>query len=118
MQTRLLIDGKLTGGEGVAESILDPASGTQIASVPEASREQLEAAVGAAKSADELTELHEKEEALPGAAVSPGINNWSFANAAGLTVRLELGIPVNVPSVAVTVVVSAFSKVVARVFED
>jgi len=51
MQTRLLIDGKLTGGEGVAESILDPASGTQIASVPEASREQLEAAVGAAKSA-------------------------------------------------------------------
>ena len=51
MQTRMLIDGKLTGGEGVAESILDPASGTQIASVPEASREQLEAAVGAAKSA-------------------------------------------------------------------
>jgi aminobutyraldehyde dehydrogenase len=51
MQTRLLIDGELTGGEGVAESILDPASGAQIASVPEASREQLEAAVGAAKSA-------------------------------------------------------------------
>jgi aminobutyraldehyde dehydrogenase len=51
MQTRMLIDGKLTGGEGVAESILDPASGAQIASVPEASREQLEAAVGAAKSA-------------------------------------------------------------------
>jgi hypothetical protein len=24
MQTRLLIDGVLTGGEGVAESILDP----------------------------------------------------------------------------------------------
>jgi aminobutyraldehyde dehydrogenase len=51
MQTRMLIDGKLTAGEGVAESILDPASGAQIASVPEASREQLEAAVGAAKSA-------------------------------------------------------------------
>ena len=51
MQTRLLIDGELTGGEGVAESILDPATGTQIAQVPEASREQLEAAVGAAKSA-------------------------------------------------------------------
>jgi aminobutyraldehyde dehydrogenase len=51
MQTRLLIDGELTGGEGVAESILDPASGAQIASVPEASREQLEAAVGAARSA-------------------------------------------------------------------
>jgi aminobutyraldehyde dehydrogenase len=51
MQTRLLIDGKLTGGEGVAESILDPATGAQIAQVPEASREQVEAAVGAAKAA-------------------------------------------------------------------
>jgi aminobutyraldehyde dehydrogenase len=51
MQTRLLIDGELTGGEGVAESILDPANGAQIVSVPEASREQLEAAVGAARSA-------------------------------------------------------------------
>ncbi len=51
MQTRLLIDGKLTGGEGVAESILDPASGVQIAQVPEASRDQIEAAVGAAKAA-------------------------------------------------------------------
>ena len=51
MQTRLLIDGKLTGGEGVAESILDPATGAKIAQVPEASREQVEAAVGAAKAA-------------------------------------------------------------------
>ena len=51
MQTRLLIDGKLTGGEGVAESILDPASGAQIAQVPEASRDQVDAAVAAAKAA-------------------------------------------------------------------
>jgi aminobutyraldehyde dehydrogenase len=51
MQTRLLIDGKLTGGEGVAESILDPATGAEIAKVPEASREQVDAAVGAAKAA-------------------------------------------------------------------
>jgi aminobutyraldehyde dehydrogenase len=51
MQTRLLIDGDLIGGAGAAESILDPASGTQIAQVPEASREQVEAAVGAAKAA-------------------------------------------------------------------
>jgi aminobutyraldehyde dehydrogenase len=51
MQTRLLIDGVLTGGEGAAESILDPASGAQIAQVPEASREQVEAAVAAAKAA-------------------------------------------------------------------
>jgi aminobutyraldehyde dehydrogenase len=51
MQTRLLIDGVLTDGEGVAESILDPATGAQIAKVPEASRDQVEAAVGAAKAA-------------------------------------------------------------------
>ena len=51
MQTRLLIDGVLTGGEGAAESILDPASGAQIAQVPEASREQVDAAVAAAKAA-------------------------------------------------------------------
>jgi aminobutyraldehyde dehydrogenase len=51
MQTRLLIDGVLTGGEGAAENILDPASGTQIAQVPEASREQVDAAVAAAKAA-------------------------------------------------------------------
>ena len=51
MQTRLLIDGVLTAGEGAAESILDPASGTEIARIPEASREQVEAAVGAAKAA-------------------------------------------------------------------
>ena len=51
MQTRLLIDGVLTEGEGAAESILDPASGAEIARVPEASSEQVEAAVGAAKAA-------------------------------------------------------------------
>jgi aminobutyraldehyde dehydrogenase len=51
MQTRLLIDGALTKGEGATESVLDPATGAQIAQVPEASREQLEAAVGAAKAA-------------------------------------------------------------------
>ena len=51
MQTRLLIDGVLTEGEGTAESILDPATGAEIARVPEASREQVEAAVGAAKAA-------------------------------------------------------------------
>lgn len=51
MQTRLLIDGALTQGEGATESVLDPATGFQIAQVREASREQVEAAVGAAKAA-------------------------------------------------------------------
>ena len=51
METRLLINGARVGGEGAAESILDPASGTQIAQVPEASRAQVDAAVAAAKAA-------------------------------------------------------------------
>ena len=51
MQTQLLIDGVLISGEGAAESILDPASGAQIAQVREASRAQVEAAVAAAKTA-------------------------------------------------------------------
>jgi aminobutyraldehyde dehydrogenase len=51
MQTRLLIDGELTGGEGATEAILDPATGEQIAQVAEASRAQVDAAVAAAKAA-------------------------------------------------------------------
>jgi aminobutyraldehyde dehydrogenase len=51
METRLLINGALVGGEGAPESILDPASGAQIAQVPEASRAQVDAAVAAAKAA-------------------------------------------------------------------
>ena len=69
MQTRLLIDGKLTGGEGVAESILDPASGMQIAQVPEASRDQVDAAVGAAKAA--FSGFHRPKMTIPNA-----INPW------------------------------------------
>jgi aminobutyraldehyde dehydrogenase len=49
--TRLLIDGERVVGAGRAENILDPATGTPIASVPEASMEQLEAAVAAAEAA-------------------------------------------------------------------
>ena len=51
METRLLINGALIGGEGAPEGILDPASGAQIAQVPEASRAQVDAAVAAAKAA-------------------------------------------------------------------
>jgi aminobutyraldehyde dehydrogenase len=51
MQTQLLIAGKLVRGEGRAESILDPASGAEITKVPEASSEQMEAAVRAAATA-------------------------------------------------------------------
>lgn len=51
MQTRLLIDGELIAGEGAPESILDPASGAQIAQVTEASRAQVDAAVAAARAA-------------------------------------------------------------------
>lgn len=51
MQTRLLINGVLTAGEGAVESVLDPGTGAPIAQVGEASREQVDAAVGAAKAA-------------------------------------------------------------------
>ena len=48
MQTKLLIDGVLVAGEGPAESVLDPATGKRIAEVPEASAQQINAAVAAA----------------------------------------------------------------------
>jgi aminobutyraldehyde dehydrogenase len=51
MQTKLLINGALVVGEGRVESVLDPASGTPIAQVPEASGAQVDAAVAAAEAA-------------------------------------------------------------------
>jgi aminobutyraldehyde dehydrogenase len=53
MQTKLLIGGKLIEGAGATERILDPARGTLIAEVREASREQVNAAVEAAELAFE-----------------------------------------------------------------
>ncbi len=51
MQTKLLIKGKLTSGKGEVEEILDPGTGKVIAEVPEASEEQIGAAVQAAAGA-------------------------------------------------------------------
>jgi aminobutyraldehyde dehydrogenase len=51
MQPKLLINGVLLEGEGAAESILDPATGSEIATVPEASPAQVQAAVAAAEAA-------------------------------------------------------------------
>jgi aminobutyraldehyde dehydrogenase len=51
MHTKLLINGKLVAGQGAVETILDPATGKPLASVPEASREQIDAAVEAAQAA-------------------------------------------------------------------
>ena len=51
MQTKLLIGGRLVAGEGSVESVLDAASGTEIAQVPGASAAQVDAAVGAAHAA-------------------------------------------------------------------
>jgi aminobutyraldehyde dehydrogenase len=48
MQTRLLIGGEFVAGKGSVESILNPATGDVIAQVPEASLEQVQAAVDAA----------------------------------------------------------------------
>ncbi len=53
MQIKQLIGGQLVAGLGQPESVLDPATGVQIAAVPEATREQVEAAVTAAEQAGE-----------------------------------------------------------------
>ena len=49
MQTKLLIDGELVEGAGEALSILDPATGQEVAQVAEASAEQVDAAVRSAE---------------------------------------------------------------------
>jgi aminobutyraldehyde dehydrogenase len=51
MQTKLLINGSLVQGEGRPESVLDPATGKQLAQVAEASGIQVDAAVEAAEAA-------------------------------------------------------------------
>jgi aminobutyraldehyde dehydrogenase len=51
MQTQLLINGRFIDGEGAAETVLNPATGEKIATVPEASLSQVEEAVAAADAA-------------------------------------------------------------------
>jgi aminobutyraldehyde dehydrogenase len=51
MDTKLLINGKFVRGQGAAEKVLDPATGRGIATVPEASASQVDAAVQAAAKA-------------------------------------------------------------------
>lgn len=51
MQTDLLINGVFVTGEGAEEAIVNPATGEQIATVPEVSLSQIEAAVAAADTA-------------------------------------------------------------------
>ena len=51
MQTQFLIGGRLTGGEGAPETVLDAASGAPLATVASASVEQIGAAVAAAEAA-------------------------------------------------------------------
>lgn len=49
--TKLLINGELVDGAGAAETVLNPATGNSLVSVKEASRDQVNAAVAAAKEA-------------------------------------------------------------------
>ena len=49
LHTELLIDGQLVIGEGLAEPIINPASGETLVAIAEASIEQVEAAVASAK---------------------------------------------------------------------
>ena len=50
-ETNLLINGKFTPGQGAEESIVNPATGKPVATVPEASAAQVDTAVLAARSA-------------------------------------------------------------------
>jgi aminobutyraldehyde dehydrogenase len=51
MNTQLLIGGRLVAGDAAADAVLDAASGAQIAAVPSASVQQVQAAVSAAEDA-------------------------------------------------------------------
>ncbi len=51
METKLLIGGEFSTGAGAAETVLNPATGETVARVPEASDEQVDAAVRAAREA-------------------------------------------------------------------
>ncbi|WP_236247363.1 gamma-aminobutyraldehyde dehydrogenase [Pseudomonas tohonis] len=51
MQTKLLINGQLVAGEGAAQAVLNPARGTTLVDIPEASAAQVDAAVRAADAA-------------------------------------------------------------------
>jgi aminobutyraldehyde dehydrogenase len=51
MDTRMLIDGDFVNGKGEKQAVLDPASGKRIASIAEASNEQVGSAVAAAEKA-------------------------------------------------------------------
>ena len=51
MQTKLLINGELVAGQGQAHTVVDPATGEAIVSIPKASPEQVSAAVAAADEA-------------------------------------------------------------------
>ncbi|THF67623.1 gamma-aminobutyraldehyde dehydrogenase [Deinococcus sp. Arct2-2] len=51
LPSQLLIGGKLLGGQGQAYDVLNPATGKTLISLPEASEEQVNAAVGAAQHA-------------------------------------------------------------------
>lgn len=51
MQNKLLINGQLVAGHGPIQTVLDPALGSPIAEIPEATAEQVDAAVNAAEAA-------------------------------------------------------------------
>ncbi|MBA1241740.1 gamma-aminobutyraldehyde dehydrogenase [Pseudomonas japonica] len=51
MQTQLLINGQLVAGEGASQAVFDPARGSVLVEIPEASEAQVDAAVRAADAA-------------------------------------------------------------------
>ncbi|WP_263260704.1 gamma-aminobutyraldehyde dehydrogenase [Pseudomonas sp. RIT-PI-S] len=65
MQTQLLINGQLVAGEGAPQPVLDPARGSVLAEIAEASEAQVDAAVRAADAAfDGWAQMPPKDRAL------------------------------------------------------
>ncbi len=82
MQTQLLIGGRLVGGEGPPETVLDAASGAAIARVASASVEQVDAAVAAAEAAfDGWAGTAPKERAAALLRIAAGIEREAAAYA-------------------------------------
>jgi aminobutyraldehyde dehydrogenase len=66
METRLLINGRFTPGDGEAQPVIDPATGALLTTVSEASAAQVTAAVDAAAAAfDSWSATVPKDRAAP-----------------------------------------------------
>ena len=88
MQTKLLINGKLTPGDGEVEEVLNPATGKVLARLGEASREQVNAAVTAADAGWRRTVSRAVTAGIPAPAHSAALAFYDSYRAARLPANL------------------------------